>query len=138
MPTPTPPETPALQGLVASSIGIFLIGSLFSVCLFGVNSLQAWLYYQHYPTDTAGMKATVAWVWILDTVHAIFLGHGVYFYVIRGFGDVGTLDTPVVSRDSRGINQPRSRAVYRLSLAHQEHLGECIFRALVPDPEYSW
>ncbi|KAF9488842.1 hypothetical protein BDN71DRAFT_1435835 [Pleurotus eryngii] len=77
MPNFTPPETPDLQGLLASSIGIFLVGGFFSVwsvvpfatCtptladqlprLFGVNSLQAWYYYQHYPTDTAIMKATV-------------------------------------------------------------------------------
>ncbi|KAG9220303.1 hypothetical protein CCMSSC00406_0006368 [Pleurotus cornucopiae] len=90
-----PSEVTDLHGILASSIGALLIGGFFSICLFGANSLQTWYYYQHYPTDAVLMKATVAFVWILEAVHAIFLCHAIYSYVVLGFGNVLMLDSPI-------------------------------------------
>ncbi|KAF4567121.1 hypothetical protein EYR40_006115 [Pleurotus pulmonarius] len=112
---PVPPPLLDVHGILASSIGALLIGGFFSICLFGANSLQTWYYYQHYPTDAALMKVTVgahlpisfdgditvphqvAFVWILEAVHAVFLCHAIYSYVVLGFGNVLMLDVPVWS-----------------------------------------
>ncbi|KAG9222248.1 hypothetical protein CCMSSC00406_0006545 [Pleurotus cornucopiae] len=51
-----PAGVPDVQAIVTPTVGALLIGVLFSICLFGANTLQTWYYYQHYPSDGIHLK----------------------------------------------------------------------------------
>ncbi|KAL4257842.1 hypothetical protein AB1N83_010197 [Pleurotus pulmonarius] len=81
-----------LKADVISNLAPLLIGTLFSVCFFGANTLQTWYYYQHYPGDSSIRQCMVAFVWILAVIHTVFACHAVWFYLIAGFGDPVQMD----------------------------------------------
>lgn len=85
-------EVPDIQSIVGPTVGALLIGVLFSVCLFGANTLQTWYYYQHYPKDNMFLQMLVAGVWIFEVLHAIFECHAIYFYLVQNFNNIPGLD----------------------------------------------
>ncbi|KAL4262179.1 Alpha-1,3/1,6-mannosyltransferase ALG2 [Pleurotus pulmonarius] len=90
MSSPAPPDT---TSVLKATIGVFLVGILFSICIFGVNSLQTWYYYQRYPKDTTFLKIVVAFVWGSEALHAILACHAVWFFLIGAFGDDAQVNT---------------------------------------------
>ncbi|KAI6094960.1 hypothetical protein EDD16DRAFT_1721207 [Pisolithus croceorrhizus] len=70
----------------AESFGPALIGGLVSAMLYGVTVLQSYVYYLNDSEDALTIKFLVAFVWILDTLHTLFLGHALYYYLITGYG----------------------------------------------------
>ncbi|KAL4255207.1 hypothetical protein AB1N83_012582 [Pleurotus pulmonarius] len=81
-----------LKADVMSNLAPLLIGTLFSICFFGANTLQTWYYYQHYPGDSSIRQCMVAFIWILAVIHTVFACHAVWFYLIAGFGDPIQMD----------------------------------------------
>ncbi|KAJ8517732.1 hypothetical protein ONZ45_g5117 [Pleurotus djamor] len=63
---------------LTSSMAAIQIGILVSSFLFGVVTLQAFLYYRNYPKDAIYIKIFSAVVWILELFGMIFSGHLVY------------------------------------------------------------
>lgn len=55
MSAPGPPVIPALH----DTIGAVQIGSVVGTYLFGIETLQAYYYFRHYPTDAKWIKAMV-------------------------------------------------------------------------------
>ncbi|KAI6006505.1 hypothetical protein F5J12DRAFT_95906 [Pisolithus orientalis] len=45
-----------------------------------------YMYYMHYSGDATTMKFLVAALWILDTLHALFTCHYLYYYLITNYG----------------------------------------------------
>ncbi|KZO91402.1 hypothetical protein CALVIDRAFT_568312 [Calocera viscosa TUFC12733] len=70
--------------------GAVLIGSWLAL-LYGVLTLQIYVYNQNYPKDTRFLKSTVAVIWILDTFHTVLIYHKMYTYLITNFGDYDAL-----------------------------------------------
>ncbi|KAI6149543.1 hypothetical protein BKA82DRAFT_4130421, partial [Pisolithus tinctorius] len=66
--------------------GSILIGALMSALLYGVTNLQTYVYYMHYSEDASTTKVLVAAVWVLDTLHVVFVCHMVYYYLITSYG----------------------------------------------------
>lgn len=95
--TTMPAGVPDVQAIVTPTVGALLIGVLFSICLFGANTLQTWYYYQHYPSDGIHLKLWVAVLWGFEALHAIFECHAIYFYLIQNFTNVEGLDTTIWS-----------------------------------------
>ncbi|KAI0325104.1 hypothetical protein GY45DRAFT_1261525 [Cubamyces sp. BRFM 1775] len=74
-------------------IGGLLIEMFFAFILYGITTLQTFIYFQKYPGDRFSLKALVATVWILETVHTAFCMEFIYAYLIEGFGNYeGFLD----------------------------------------------
>ncbi|KAJ7288615.1 hypothetical protein C8J57DRAFT_1280834 [Mycena rebaudengoi] len=71
--------------------GAMLIGVLFATFFQGVLTVQSYMYYETFPGDSLKLKALVACVWILDTVHLILISQSVYHYLISSWGNDAAL-----------------------------------------------
>ncbi|KAI0706749.1 hypothetical protein C8T65DRAFT_651869 [Cerioporus squamosus] len=66
--------------------GLFV--SVFMACiLYGMTSLQSFIYFQKYPNDTRVLRFLVIAVWILESVHTAFCMGFMYAYLIAGFAN---------------------------------------------------
>ncbi|KAI6158163.1 hypothetical protein BKA82DRAFT_996579 [Pisolithus tinctorius] len=65
--------------------GSALIGGLVSAMLYGITTLQTYSYFMHYE-DGLTMKYLVTVIRILDTLHASFVCHILYYYLIINYG----------------------------------------------------
>ncbi|KAK0200030.1 hypothetical protein DFS33DRAFT_1278427 [Desarmillaria ectypa] len=85
-----------LEGSLDSTFGAFLIGAIVSACLFGITCTQTWYYYGHY-SDIIFLKAlhfslsSDTFIRTLEAVHAAFVCHAAYFYVVTQYGNVAGL-----------------------------------------------
>ncbi|KAF8580207.1 hypothetical protein K439DRAFT_318635 [Ramaria rubella] len=71
--------------------GAVLMGVFIGIFLYGILTLQMYMYYQRYPKDNLYLKSIVAVIWTFDTVHTVFITHMVYTYLVTGFGDYTAL-----------------------------------------------
>ncbi|KAH9848436.1 hypothetical protein C2E23DRAFT_889090 [Lenzites betulinus] len=68
-------------------IGGLLVELCFAFMLYGITTLQTFMYFQKCSKDGLPLKATVATVWILESVHTGFCMQFIYDYLVVGFGD---------------------------------------------------
>ncbi|THH16306.1 hypothetical protein EW146_g4317 [Bondarzewia mesenterica] len=91
--------------VVRTTFGPILLGVIVAAILYGVTSLQTIYYFDHYPQDKILLKATVAVLWIIDTLIMALDCDAVYYYSILRFGDVSALSdqtwlVPAINFDS--------------------------------------
>ncbi|KAL0952285.1 hypothetical protein HGRIS_006575 [Hohenbuehelia grisea] len=78
----------SLNQTLNNSIGALYVGTIVAAVLYGFTSLQTYWYYHWYARrDTKVHKISVGFLWALDTVHLILICHGVYHYMVTGFGN---------------------------------------------------
>ncbi|KAF8148151.1 hypothetical protein K438DRAFT_1989331 [Mycena galopus ATCC 62051] len=71
-----------------NSLGAWLIGLIVSSVLFGVTSLQVYLYFtKHCARDPVFLKTYVALLLALDACNLALAAHGFYFLTVTNFGD---------------------------------------------------
>ncbi|KAJ7857271.1 hypothetical protein B0H14DRAFT_3639503 [Mycena olivaceomarginata] len=74
------------------TIGACEIGDLITYALFGVTTVQAYIYYGRFPNDDSKLKALVTFVWYASLIadfHALKVvtaGHAIYTLTISDFG----------------------------------------------------
>ncbi|KAI6095953.1 hypothetical protein EDD16DRAFT_1720405 [Pisolithus croceorrhizus] len=84
------------------------VGGFVSAMLYGVATLQTYMYYLHGYEDSLAIKLLVAAIWILDTLHILFseyfvfmtgnatnyglVCHALYFYMITNYGVLTSLE----------------------------------------------
>ncbi|KAI0040387.1 hypothetical protein FA95DRAFT_884187 [Auriscalpium vulgare] len=68
-----------------STMGGLYIGILVSGALWGVTTMQTWHYYREYPQDPWHIKALVAVVFVLDTLHQMLIAHTGYWYLVTHY-----------------------------------------------------
>ncbi|KAJ3507834.1 hypothetical protein NLJ89_g6083 [Agrocybe chaxingu] len=78
--------TPLIHVDLSDSVGALQIGSLFSVFLFGIVTLQAYMYYTTFREDRWGYKTLVGVVWLLEIGHTIAVCYEVYRATITLYG----------------------------------------------------
>ncbi|KAF9553880.1 hypothetical protein CPC08DRAFT_822049 [Agrocybe pediades] len=76
-------SSPALN--LTTTFGALLIGVVFSAMLYGITVVQAFLYFQNYPSDTLLIKGSVVVLVISETLHSVFGVHAIYYYVITNY-----------------------------------------------------
>ncbi|KAJ3512183.1 hypothetical protein NLJ89_g3670 [Agrocybe chaxingu] len=79
---------------VNGTLGALSVGVLISVFLFGIATVQAYIYYSNFPDDKVRLKVLVAVVWILELAHCISICHSLYFFTISSYGDPRALIKP--------------------------------------------
>ncbi|KAL5512645.1 hypothetical protein ACEPAG_2911 [Sanghuangporus baumii] len=84
-------QVPALD----NTLGVLYLGVTLAMALWGASCVQTYYYFNHYPDDALWLKALVAVVWTLDTVHQGLITHCVYKYLITEYGNLAFLDTIV-------------------------------------------
>lgn len=77
---------------IPGGFGSTLVGGLVSAMLYGITTLQAYMYYMRNFEDTSTMKFMVATVWVLDTLHVSFVCHMEYYYLITNWGAPTSLE----------------------------------------------
>lgn len=71
---------------IPDELGPILIGGLVSAALYGITTLQTYVYFMHYVEDASTKKFLVAAVWVLDTLHVSLTCHILYYYMITNYG----------------------------------------------------
>ncbi|KAJ8516328.1 hypothetical protein ONZ45_g6352 [Pleurotus djamor] len=76
---------------VDTTMGAALIGSVCAAVLYGVSSVQTWIYFHHYEKDMWYIKYLVAGVWLFDTIHQALITHTVYCYLVTHYANPAEL-----------------------------------------------
>ncbi|KAJ7354357.1 hypothetical protein DFH08DRAFT_43342 [Mycena albidolilacea] len=92
-------DIPHLPFSLDATFGALELGVLFSVFLFGVLTVQVYLYFVRYPKDPRGFKWMVAMVWILDLGHTIAICHCIYTITVTKYGQPTIITLPPKSLD---------------------------------------
>ncbi|KJA25048.1 hypothetical protein HYPSUDRAFT_434943 [Hypholoma sublateritium FD-334 SS-4] len=79
------------------TLGAVFIGNIVSASLFGLTSLQAFIFFSGNIRDRKLFKRLIAFLWFLDIVHLVLMTHGVYHYLVRNFDDFLALQDPTWS-----------------------------------------
>ncbi|KAK7690668.1 hypothetical protein QCA50_005767 [Cerrena zonata] len=58
--------------------GAMLIGQMIAVFLYGLATLQSYIYFVRYPRDTKELKIWVGSMWLIDTLNVILVCYGIY------------------------------------------------------------
>ncbi|KAJ2988376.1 hypothetical protein NUW54_g9133 [Trametes sanguinea] len=78
-----------------STLGAAFLGHVVTTLLYGITSLQAFVYYRHNKTDGAKLKFSVFIIWILDSVHAGLITGAIYWYCITNFTNLFAVQRPI-------------------------------------------
>ncbi|KZT59230.1 hypothetical protein CALCODRAFT_431229 [Calocera cornea HHB12733] len=81
----------AIGPALDDSWGAVLIGVFLAIFLYGLLTLQVYVYHEMFPRDVWWLKLVVLSVWILDTLHTIFISHMIYTNLITNFGDYSAI-----------------------------------------------
>ncbi|KAI0366218.1 hypothetical protein BV20DRAFT_1055815 [Pilatotrama ljubarskyi] len=76
-----------MENPAESFFGGMLVEIMIACVLYGITTLQSFIYFQKYQNDTPSLKFMVAAIWILETVHTAFCMQVVYSYLISNFGE---------------------------------------------------
>ncbi|KAF8148434.1 hypothetical protein B0H34DRAFT_802967 [Crassisporium funariophilum] len=79
---------------VHGTLGALSIGVLISVFIFGIATVQTYIYYSRFPQDQLKWKILVAVVWILELAHCISICHTLYTLTISNYGHPEALIKP--------------------------------------------
>ncbi|THU96278.1 hypothetical protein K435DRAFT_858679 [Dendrothele bispora CBS 962.96] len=77
--------SPVDQSTFSDTYGGGLICCMVMLVLYGLAVLQTYMYFINYGRDGLAMKALVGFVWLMATVHAIFVCHATYHYVVLSY-----------------------------------------------------
>ncbi|KAH8989850.1 hypothetical protein EDB83DRAFT_1098090 [Lactarius deliciosus] len=78
---------------IRSTYGCSFIGLIVSVMLFGITTLQTWIYYWQYGNrDPKALKLFIAVIFLLDALHTSLCIYSIYWYLVLNFGNVEILD----------------------------------------------
>ncbi|CAA7270139.1 unnamed protein product [Cyclocybe aegerita] len=76
------------------TLGALSVGVLISSFLFGIVTVQAYVYYTRFPEDQMKLKILVAVVWLFELAHCISICHSLYSLTISHYGDPRALVRP--------------------------------------------
>ncbi|KAG2355644.1 hypothetical protein BDR07DRAFT_1364979 [Suillus spraguei] len=74
---------------IETTFGALFIGINIAAILFGLNNVQALIYFQtHRGTGMTFYKLAIIWLWILDALHLTFIVHCVYYYLVIKYANL--------------------------------------------------
>ncbi|EAU87439.2 hypothetical protein CC1G_02198 [Coprinopsis cinerea okayama7 len=73
--------------------GAGLIGALVNAMMYGLTTLQTYIFYLYYPKDSRGNKLLVAVVWVIDSVHTALVSWCIYYYLVTNYDNPEGLKT---------------------------------------------
>ncbi|EJD04445.1 uncharacterized protein FOMMEDRAFT_107176 [Fomitiporia mediterranea MF3/22] len=72
---------------IGGTFGIAYVGAMIAMALYGITTLQSYLYYMYYPKDRATLKLLVATIWALETLQVALVCHSMYHYLISQYAN---------------------------------------------------
>ncbi|EKM53093.1 uncharacterized protein PHACADRAFT_210811 [Phanerochaete carnosa HHB-10118-sp] len=88
MSKPTPPTPPSLTSAplhLGNSLGALVIAEILVAVLYGIASVQVYVYLHRSPREIPLMKRAILLLWILDSLYLAFMSHTVYHYAVTSF-----------------------------------------------------
>ncbi|KAJ7250753.1 hypothetical protein C8J57DRAFT_1474861 [Mycena rebaudengoi] len=85
------------MGEFDDTLGALCVGYVIASGLFGVMSMQSFNYFQKFVKDTIWLKSLVAFLWIMDTLQLVLIGHVLYYWVITNYDNPRVLAVSVWS-----------------------------------------
>ncbi|KAI0631795.1 hypothetical protein C8Q77DRAFT_159503 [Trametes polyzona] len=86
-----------VQTRLATTLGPAFLGFACTCVLYGITSLQTWMYFDYDFKEERTLRSTVLLLWFLDTLHILFLTFTIYRYVVVDFGDFAAILKPAWS-----------------------------------------
>ncbi|KAH0581220.1 hypothetical protein H2248_012337 [Termitomyces sp. 'cryptogamus'] len=88
------PAKPGSLSLVhlEQTLGVFFIGYIFMMVLYGFTFFQSYMYYSRYPHDHWSTKLTVVLLCLLDTAVSVLLSQSLYYYLVNLFPFTATVE----------------------------------------------
>ncbi|KAI0739972.1 hypothetical protein C8Q80DRAFT_1274982 [Daedaleopsis nitida] len=77
------------------TLGAAFLGHTVTTFLYGITTLQTFLYYRDQYKDPLVLRASVAVLWILDSVHAGLITGALYWYCITNFTNLPAVQRPI-------------------------------------------
>ncbi|KAF9507337.1 hypothetical protein BS47DRAFT_1351744 [Hydnum rufescens UP504] len=68
-------------------IASLLLGCMTCTPIFGITTIQAWIYYQKFPKDSLITRSSVAFLWTLQGFQLGCSANSVYWYFVKQFAD---------------------------------------------------
>lgn len=81
-----PPHYPDVIS-IHETFGAGLVGALVNAIMYGLTTLQTYLYYMYYPKDGRTNKILVATVWVIDTFHTVLVSMCIYYYLVSNYNN---------------------------------------------------
>ncbi|KAF7320524.1 hypothetical protein HMN09_00136100 [Mycena chlorophos] len=75
------------------TLGALLVGTLCGAVLFGVTTVQAYIYSTRFPDDHWMIKSTVAFIWCAEAAHMAAVSNTLYTYTVLDYGNPESLLT---------------------------------------------
>lgn len=76
---------------LGNTFGAGFIGAMITGVLYGLTTLQTYLYFVYYPNDGIRTRIMVATIWILDTVHFSLVCTCMYYYLVSNYANPSAL-----------------------------------------------
>ncbi|KAH9850485.1 hypothetical protein C2E23DRAFT_312878 [Lenzites betulinus] len=92
------PQTPQLSpGAIKldDTLGAAFIGHFVTTLLYGITTLQAFMYYKRNGKDSSILKLAVLVIWIVDSLHAGLITGAIYWYCITNFTNLLAVQKPI-------------------------------------------
>ncbi|KZV66738.1 hypothetical protein PENSPDRAFT_81200 [Peniophora sp. CONT] len=83
-------ENPIILDLTPT-YGAMIVGTYLSCAIWGISSLQTYLYFWCYDDDAIYLKLLVGFLWCMDTIHQIFVCKATWKTLIQTFGGIVNL-----------------------------------------------
>ncbi|KAF8884812.1 hypothetical protein BD779DRAFT_756949 [Infundibulicybe gibba] len=77
-----------MANLVSTVAGPSLIGYLLNACLFGILTVQTYIYCSSFPEDKIHIKSLVCGVYLIEIAQTVLTVHDAYVVFASGFGDL--------------------------------------------------
>ncbi|OCH89008.1 hypothetical protein OBBRIDRAFT_43375 [Obba rivulosa] len=75
-----------------NTLGAVLIGVIVSAVLYGVTTVQTYIYYERNVADPVYLKLAIFVLWLLNTLHEVLITDTLYTYAISEFGHLDKLN----------------------------------------------
>jgi len=79
------------------TLGAAFMGHFATAVLYGITSLQSFVYYKQRRRDTPILRWLVLVLWILDGVHVALITYSMYFYMVLNFANPLIIEKPIWS-----------------------------------------
>ncbi|KAJ7580897.1 hypothetical protein C8J56DRAFT_961076 [Mycena floridula] len=70
---------------LTNTFGSGFIGAMFTAALYGLTTLQTYLFFVYYPNDILPLRLFVAAIWVLDTAQTSLVGVCMYHYLVANY-----------------------------------------------------
>ncbi|PIL32420.1 hypothetical protein GSI_05122 [Ganoderma sinense ZZ0214-1] len=104
------------------TLGASFIGHTVATVLYGITTLQTFLYYRYNMKDPLILRVSVAGLWILDSLHVGLITGAMYWYCITNFSNLVAIQRPIWPITTMIIVSNLSNSIIRGIFCHRLYL----------------